>query len=614
MKSIKNSISFLKNYLKYYKWQITIELICALISGFGAVGAVIGLEVAIQSIRDDNFAKTSLICGVILGFYIINTFIQYIHYSINVVMAQKISKKIRNDLLIKLNKLPINYFDKNPTGDIMSKFINDVNNISVFLSDNFSDLMSLIVWLSGLAIAMFIISWQLSIITILLFACSILLVWWRIKKSLPYFDKLQKTLGEFTGFLEEKIAGQFVIDLFEQQNHIKKEFDEVHKRLSDLWENAQRISFQTYPLVDMLVNTITIVVMGIGVTFILFKIDFVNFSQLSNLSSVESSTKAIGSLTIFTLVSRNFISQMNQLPTIINVASGTKIGIERVKEIFDEKDEFNSIEKLAIEITLNKYNFKIDKNNEHKIIKLKPNIEFKNVNFQYVKNKPILKNISFKIKSGEFIGIVGPTGSGKSTIINLLTKLYEINKGDILIDGLSIKKIQKNSLRKNIAIVLQDTFFFNLSIKDNIKIANPFATDDEIIKACKHAYCHEIITKLPNGYDTIVGNFDNKISKGQKQLIAIARAIISNANLIILDEATSSVDVQTEIKVQKAMEYLLKNKTSILIAHRLSTIRNANKILVIKDGELIECGNHNNLLSKNGFYAKLFNSQFDIID
>lgn len=614
MKSIKNSISFLKNYLKYYKWQITIELICALISGLGAVGAVIELEVAIQSIRDDNFAKTSLICGVILGFYIINTFIQYIHYSINVVMAQKISKKIRNDLLIKLNKLPINYFDKNPTGDIMSKFINDVNNISVFLSDNFSDLMSLIVWLSGLAIAMFIISWQLSIITILLFACSILLVWWRIKKSLPYFDKLQKTLGEFTGFLEEKIAGQFVIDLFEQQNHIKNEFDEVHKRLSDLWENAQRISFQTYPLVDMLVNTITIIVMGIGVTFILFKIDFVNFSQLSNLSSVESSAKAIGSLTIFTLVSRNFISQMNQLPTIINVASGTKIGIERVKEIFDEKDEFNSIEKLAIEITLNKYNFKIDKNNEHKIIKLKPNIEFKNVNFQYVKNKPILKNISFKIKSGEFIGIVGPTGSGKSTIINLLTKLYEINKGDILIDGLSIKKIQKNSLRKNIAIVLQDTFFFNLSIKDNIKIANPFATDDEIIKACKHAYCHEIITKLPNGYDTIVGNFDNKISKGQKQLIAIARAIISNANLIILDEATSSVDVQTEIKVQKAMEYLLKNKTSILIAHRLSTIRNANKILVIKDGELIECGNHNNLLSKNGFYAKLFNSQFDIID
>lgn len=614
MKSIKNSFSFLKNYLKYYKWQLVTELVCALISGFGAVGAIVGLEVAIQSIRDDNFAKTSLICGVILGFYVLNTFVQYLHYSINVVMAQKISKKIRNDLLIKLNKLPIGYFDKNQAGDIMSKFINDVNNISVFLSDNFSDLMSLLVWLCGLAIAMFVISWQLSLITIVLFACSILLVWWRIRKSLPYFNKLQKTLGEFTGFLEEKIAGQFIIDLFEQQNHVKKEFDEVHKRLNNLWENAQRISFQTYPLVDMLVNTITVVTMGIGVIFVLFKIDFVNFSNLSNLPDAEFNSKAIGSLTIFILISRNFISQMNQLPTIINIGSGTKIGIERVSEILNEKDEFSPAEKLAIEITLNKHNLKLDKVVKSEIIHVKPNVEFKNVKFEYIKNKPILKNISFKIESGEFIGIVGPTGSGKSTVINLLTKLYEINGGDILIDGLSIKKIKKDSLRKNIAIVLQDTFFFNLSIRDNIKIANPFATDQEVINACKQAYCHEIITKLPNGYDTIVGNFDNKISKGQKQLIAIARAIISKANLIILDEATSSVDVKTEIKVQKAMEYLLKNKTSILIAHRLSTVRNANKILVIKDGELIESGNHDQLLKKNGFYARLFNSQFDMID
>lgn len=606
MRSVKNKFSLLLNYLKYYKWQIVVQLICAVISGFGAVAAIVALQFAITSIQNDQLITTSIICGSILAFYCLNTFIQYFQYWLNAKMAQGISKKIRNDLFLKLNKLPIQYFDKNQTGDIMSRFVNDVNNVSIFMSDNFADLMAAIMWLIATGIAMIVISWQMSLITLVMFSGAILLVWWRIKKSLPYFDKLQKTLGNFTGFLEEKIAGQFVVDLFEQQEQVKKEFDNVHSELANLWEKAQKYSFYTYPLIESVVNIITVSTIAIGMAFVISGVDFVNIKELAN-----TEAGAIGALTIFTLLSRNFISQLNQLPTIVNVATGMKVGLDRIDEIVQQEEEFHQFEKIAITISLDK-NIKKIKDEKHHLVN--PNIEFKNVEFEYIRDIPILKDISFNIKSGEFIGIVGPTGSGKSTIINLLTKLYEINAGDILIDGVSIKKVDKNSLRKNIAIVLQDTFFFSLSIKENIKLANPFVSDEEIIQACKQALCHDIIMQLPNGYDTVVANSENKLSKGQKQLIAIARAMISKANIVVLDEATSSVDVTTEIQVQKAMENLLADKTSILIAHRLSTVRNADKILVIKDGKLIESGNHNQLLKKDGFYAKLFNSQFDIID
>lgn len=611
MKLIKNSITFLWQHLKYYKWQLLWQAFCSFFSGFSTIGAVIALQVAMNAITNDNLLLTTIICGTILGLYFFNWFLQYSQFCVNSKMSQKISKKIRSDLFVRLNKLPISYFDKNTTGDIMSRFINDVNNISIFLSDNFADLLGLLIWLFGIGIAIFILSWSLSLITIVLFIFSVTFVWLKIKKSIPYFEKVQATIGEFTGLLEEKIAGQFVIDLYEKQADVKKEFDQVHEKLMNYWEEAQLKSFFTYPLVDLLVNSITIIISAIAVLFVIYDVHFMNI----NISTGSSDATAIASLTIYILLVRNFLNALSQFPTIVNVWLGTNVGIERVQEVLKEQDEFTSTEKLAILISMDKYNLQIKNAEDFPNVKaLKPEIEFKHVGFGYSKNEQVLKDVSFKIKSGSFIGIVGPTGSGKTTVINLLNKLYDPTEGDILIDGVSLKEINRNHLRKNISTVLQDTFFFSLSIKDNIKLANPDASDEEIIRACKQAKCHEIISNLKHGYDTVISSSSSELSKGQKQLIAIARAIISNASLVIFDEATSSVDVKTEIQVQQAMETLLKNKTAILIAHRLSTVRNADQILVINKGALIESGNHDQLLKQKGFYSKLFHSQFDIID
>lgn len=581
-------------------------MLCAFISGGGAIIAIMGLQVAMTSIESGDWKLTAIVCGTVLAFYLVNWFILYSQFYVNSRISQRVSKKIRSDLFIKLNKLPIGYFDKNPAGDIMSRFINDVNNISVFLSDNFADLIGLFLWLTGIGIAIFLISWMLALITVVLFAIAIIWVWFKTKKSIPYFEKLQSTIGEFTSLLEEKIAGQFVVDLYEQQQAVRKEFDDMHHKLMNLWEEAQLYSFYSYPLTDLLINGITIIISAIGALFVIFNVPF---------ATINNQGDPLATITIFILLARNFLSPLGQLPSIVTIGLGTNVGVQRVQEVLRENEEFNPIEKLSISLSMDKNNLKIKNEENYLNTKiLKPQIEFKHVDFGYDSNHKVLKDVSFKINSGDFIGIVGPTGSGKTTIINLLNKLYNPTKGDILIDNVSIKKINRNSLRKNISTVLQDTFFFSLNIKENIKLANPSASDDEIIEACKKAKCHDLILSLENGYETIINSSSNELSKGQRQLIAIARAIISDANLVIFDEATSSVDVKTEIQVQEAMEELLKNKTAILIAHRLSTIRNADKILVINQGKLIESGNHEQLLKHDGFYAKLFNSQFDIID
>lgn len=581
-------------------------MLCAFISGGGAIIATMGLEVAMNSIKTGDWKLTAIVCGTVLAFYLVNWFILYSQFYVNSRISQRVSKKIRSDLFIKLNKLPIGYFDKNPAGDIMSRFINDVNNVSVFLSDNFADLIGLFLWLTGIGIAIFLISWMLALITVVLFAIAIIWIWFKTKKSIPYFEKLQSTIGEFTSLLEEKIAGQFVVDLYEQQQAVRKEFDDMHHKLMNLWEEAQLYSFYSYPLTDLLINGITIIISAIGALFVIFNVPF---------ATINNQGDPLATITIFILLARNFLSPLGQLPSIVTIGLGTNVGVQRVQEVLRENEEFNPIEKLSISLSMDKNNLKIKNEENYLNTKiLKPQIEFKHVDFGYDSKHKVLKDVSFKINSGDFIGIVGPTGSGKTTIINLLNKLYDPTKGDILIDNVSIKKINRDSLRKNISTVLQDTFFFSLNIKENIKLANPSASDDEIIEACKKAKCHDLILSLENGYETIINSSSNELSKGQRQLIAIARAIISNANLVIFDEATSSVDVKTEIQVQEAMEELLKNKTAILIAHRLSTIRNADKILVINQGKLIESGNHEQLLKHDGFYAKLFNSQFDIID
>ena len=413
MKWINKIVKFLITYLKYYKLSLLVLVLTSLFSGFGTVAATLFLQFAINSVNANDFATTSIICGILIAYYACNWLVQFFQYSVNAKMSQKISKKIRNDIFTKLNNLSIKYFDENQTGDIMSRFINDVNNITVLLSDNFADLVGVLVWLFGIGIAIFIISWQLSLITIFLFIIAIIIVSFRIKKSLPYFKDLQDEIASFTSFLEEKIAGQSIIDLFEQQKLVKKEFDKIQYKVAQSWSDAQLQSFYTYPIIEFVTNIITICIYSIGILFIILNINFATI----NITSGQSGSEA--ALIIFTLLSRNFLSPLSQLPPIINVALGAKVGVERVEDILDRKDEYNEIEKVAITLSMVANNVTID-NYESNHKTLKPKVEFQKVGFGYLANKKVLKDVSFKIEPGQFIGIVGPTGSGKSTIIMVI--------------------------------------------------------------------------------------------------------------------------------------------------------------------------------------------------
>lgn len=608
MKFLKIIISFLKNYLKYYKLQIVLIIIFTLYTSIGAVAATIAMQFAITSIEQNNFTGTMLICSIIFAYYISGWFAHFIVYYLNSKISQKAIYRIRNDLFKKINELPMQYFDKNTPGDVMSNFTNDVNNIAVFLSDSFADFFGFLIWLFGIGIGLFVLSWSLGLIVVGLFIISLFVIINKVQKSLPYYSQYQKELGDFTSIIEENVAGQGIVDLFQQQTKFQEKFEKVQKHLINQWEKATFFSLQSYPYVDFFANSIIAITTAVGILFINFDINFINISAFVGDGSPQA---YVGAIAIFILLTRNFLNALYQLPIVFNIGLSMKVGVERVSEIFNKQTEFNSFEKTII-VLANEISKKRDGSKDMKT--LLPEVKFDKVSFEYEKGVPILKNISFEIKKRQFVGIVGPTGSGKTTLINLLTKLYEINKGTISIGGTSIKEINRDSLRNNITLVLQDTFIFNRTIRENLKLGNPFATEEQMIEACKKAHCHELILGLENGYDTILSNDSNTLSKGQKQLLSIARAIITDSKLIVFDEATSSVDIRTEKLIHLAMKNLFKERTVVMIAHNLSTIRQADNILVIKGGVLLESGNHNELLKLDGFYAQLHKSQINELD
>lgn len=597
-------------YFKYYKWTLLLQFLLAAIASGIAIGVNIALQYALSASSID-FQYISVVCGALIGLYTFNWFIQYSQYVLSTRMGQKISKQIRDDIFKKLNNLSISYYDQNKSGDIISKFSNDITNLSSLLSDNFADILGVILWIFGLSIGMFIISPVLAAITFVLILIVVFSLFICIKKSHPFFSKTQTSIAKITAFLDETISGQTVIDIFNQKDLFIEKFEKLNAELSTNIYYSQSYSSSSIPITTFFSNAITLIITLIGMGFM-----WANSDAFIGLKIQLPYPSPLGSqfitLTIFLLLARNFLSPFSQVASIMPILLAAKAGVERLIPIISSKTEFNDLEKAIVNIAyeINKNKIKIEDKN---IINLRPKIEFQNVNFSYIENKPILKNVTFEIKPGEFIGIVGPTGSGKTTIINLITKFYNLNSGDIKIDGRSINDISRKSLRDNIAMVVQDTYIFNISVKDNIKIAKPNATDEEVIQAAKISMCHDLIMSLPNGYDTIMTNNAETLSKGEKQLISMARAVLSDADFLILDEATSSIDTKTEKIIQAAFENIMKNKTCILIAHRLSTIRNANKIIVIKDGEVIEIGNHNELMDKNGFYSKLINSQFSNI-
>ncbi len=608
MKFLKIIISFLKNYLKYYKLQIVLIIIFTLYTSIGAVAATIAMQFAINSIGQNDFYGTMLICSIIFVYYISGWFAHFIVYYLNSKISQKAIYRIRNDLFKKINELPMQYFDKNTPGDVMSNFTNDVNNVAVFLSDSFADFFGFLIWLFGIGIGLFILSWSLALIVFGLFVISLFVIINKVRKSLPYYTEYQKELGNFTSIIEENVSGQGIVDLFQQQTKFQEKFEKVQKHLIDQWEKATFFSLQSYPYVDLFANSIIAIATAVGILFINFDFNFINIPAFVGDGSPQA---YVGTIAIFILLTHNFLNALYQLPVVFNVGLSMKVGVERISEILNKETEFNAFEKIII-VLANDINKKRD--NSKNMKELLPEIRFDKVSFEYEKGVPILKDISFEIKKQQFVGIVGPTGSGKTTLINLLTKLYEINKGTISIGGTSIKEINRDSLRNNITLVLQDTFLFNRTIRENLKLGNPLATEEQMIEACKKAHCHDLILSLENGYDTILSNDSNTLSKGQKQLLSIARAIITDSKLIVFDEATSSVDIRTEKLIHLAMKNLFKERTVVMIAHNLSTIRNADNILVIKGGVLLESGNHNELLKLDGFYAQLHKSQINELD
>lgn len=575
IKDFRGTIKRLIGYLIEKKISILIVFILCfvttLISIFGT---------RLNGYTIDNFIETgdmkglAFICTILILMYLVNIFSTYYQNIVMLKIAQRVSARIRNDLFINLQKLPLRYFDNNSSGDLMSRLTNDVDNINTTLSQSVTQLFSGVINVVGMFIAMIILSPLLTLIGMITVPLTFISTKVLAKTTQKFFVKQQEELGNLNGYIEEMVSGQKVVLLFSEEEKVKEEFSDINERLTKSAIIAQGVSSFMGPINNFINNISYLIISVVGGYLIL-----------------KGSGITVGIVFSFLLYMKNFTRPINEIMNLFNTIQSALAGAERVFDVIDEEKERDREEAKAI-------------------TNIDGKVELKNVTFSYEKGKEILKNVSIEAKKGEVIAIVGPTGAGKTTIVNLLTKFYKIDSGEILIDGKNIDDITRESLRKSVAMVLQDTYLFSESVSENIKYGRLEATEEEIIEAAKMADAHNFIKQLPEGYNTILADNGCNLSQGQRQLLAIARAILSQASILILDEATSSIDTRTEVLIQNAMLKLMQGKTTFVIAHRLSTIRNADKILALKDGEIIESGTHDELLKKNGFYANLYNSQF----
>lgn len=510
---------------------------------------------------------------IILVLYISNWLISYLNGVIMLKISQKLVFTIRTDFFEKMQKLPLEFYDTHSHGDTMSRITNDVDNISSTIAQTTTQLISSILTLVGSFAIMIVLNVPLTLVVLLCIPLVILLTRIIASQSRAYFLAQQQTLGSLNGVIEENILGLKMLKAFGKQQDILKQFKDINEKLYENSSKAQIWSGYMMPLMNVINNFIFTVVAIVG-----------------GVLSVGYGL-SVGTVVSFLSYSKQFSRPLNSVAGMFNTIQSALAGAERVFEILDSKEELADAE-TATYI-------------EH------PNgdVTFENVCFSYDKSTPILKNISFNIKAGEVIALVGETGAGKTTIVNLLTRFYDADSGRILIDNIPITNLKRNNLRKCFSVVLQDTCLFTGTIMDNIRYSQKCATDEQVIKASKIAHAHNFIDKLPKGYNTIVSATTDNLSQGQRQLIAIARAVLCDSHILILDEATSSVDTKTEKDIQHALLSLMKNRTSFLIAHRLSTIRDADHIMVIGDGRILESGNHKDLMDKKGNYYKMVISQ-----
>ena len=523
-----------------------------------------------------NMNKIKNITILLVCLYIISALFSYIEGLSMIRVANRYAKKLRTSISEKINKLPLKFFDHSLSGDILSTVTNDVDTIAQSLNNSLSTLVASITLFIGSIIMMFVTNYIMAITAIVSSFIGFILMFIILNKSQKYFTARQKELGKLNGYIEEVYSGLSVIRTCNAKEETIKEFDKLNDKLYDCNRKSQFLSGLMGPIMGFIGNFSYVAVCIVGA--LLVSKDMISF----------------GTIVAFILYIRLFTNPLSQIAQAMTSLQSTAAASERVFSLLEE-------EEMSSEDDITK---KLDKYN------VKGNIEFKNVKFGYDDDKIIINDFTAKVKAGEKIAIVGPTGAGKTTMVNLLMKFYDINDGDILIDGTSIKDIKRSNVHSLFTMVLQDTWLFNGTIRENIIYNNKHISNKMVEDVCKVVGVDHFIKTLPNGYDSVISDNDS-VSSGQRQLLTIARGMISDSPFLILDEATSNVDTRTEELVQKAMDKLMENKTSFIIAHRLSTIKNADLILVMKDGNIIEQGNHNELMKKNGFYANLYNSQFE---
>jgi ATP-binding cassette subfamily B multidrug efflux pump len=522
-----------------------------------------------------NMDKIKSISLFLVILYVLSALFTFIQSILMTDVANKFAKKLRSNISKKINKLPLKYFDKNLSGDILSRVTNDVDTIAQSMNQSLASLVSSVTLFIGSIIMMFYTNYIMALTAILSSLIGFVFMIKILSKSQKYFTARQVELGKLNGHIEEIYSGLNVVKVYNGKNESDKKFDELNKSVYECNRKSQFLSGLMMPIMNFIGNFGYVAVCIVGA--LLVSKDMITF----------------GVIIAFITYVRLFTNPLSQIAQGLTSLQSTAAASERVFEFLEEPE----LEKENVTKTLDK-------------AKAKGEVEFNHVKFGYDSDKIIIRDFNAKIKPGQKVAIVGPTGAGKTTMVNLLMRFYEINSGDIKIDGVNIKDLSRENIHDLFTMVLQDTWLFNGTVKENIVYNNENVTDEEVIDVCKKVGVHHFIKTLPNGYDSVLSDIDS-VSSGQRQLLTIARGMIDHKPLLILDEATSNVDTRTEELVQKAMDKLSEGKTSFIIAHRLSTIKNADLILVMKDGNIIEQGNHDELIKENGFYANLYNSQFD---
>ena len=585
-KDFKGTMKTLASYLAKYKLSIIIVFIFAIGSvTFSVIGPKI-LGKATTEIFNGLVSKVSgsgkgidfdaikkiLISLIIL--YVISTVFSFVQGFVMSGISQKVAYNLRDELVKKLNILPMKYFDTKTHGEVLSRFTNDIDTLAQSLNQSLTQIITSITTLVGVFIMMLSISVVMTFSALIVIPISLFLISFIIKRSQKFFKSQQEFLGQVNGQVEELYGGHTVVQAFNREEESIKEFNKINDKLYDSAWKSQFLSGTMQPLM-MFVGNLSYVIVSILGGYLVIK------------NKIE-----VGDIQSFIQYVRSLNQPISQMAQISNQLQSTAAAAERVFEFLNEEEEDVTVE------------------NPISIEGLQGRIDFQNVRFGYDENRTIIKDFTAHVKPGQKVALVGPTGAGKSTMIKLLMRFYDVNSGAILVDGHNIKDFNRSELRELFGMVLQDTWLFSGSIKENIRYGRLDATDEEVIEASKAAHVHHFIKTLPDGYNMLLNEESSNISQGQKQLLTIARAILADPKILILDEATSSVDTRTELLIQKAMDNLMEGRTSFVIAHRLSTIRDADLILVINDGDIVEQGNHEELLAKNGFYANLYNSQF----